>query len=304
MIILIIFAANKQSNTKSIQKPIMIKKLHILVIAFLYSTSLFAQSDAFINNGPFKHLAIGLSLGSGGVGLDVATTLSDHFQARLGGEFMPAMTIGANVRTNDVGGVIVDGDGNQINLNYDMTFDAEPHISAANIIIDYYPFKKNSFHISFGAYLGRNKITAINDSFQEEIDDLKAVYEYNHTPDENGKLPSPVGIQMGEYLLEPDKNGRVNASFDATQTFQPYIGIGIGKSVPTYKLSKSTPYNKRVGYMLEIGARFWGTPKITCNDVVIDTKTLSDKGEAKMLHTLTSLPFYPVIKLRISGKIF
>lgn len=282
----------------------MIKKYLILALALFCMTSLSAQSDVYINNGPFKHLAVGLSLGTGGVGLDLATTLSDHFQARLGGEFMPAMTIGANVRTNDVGGKIIDGEGNQVNLNYDMTFDAEPHISSGHIIVDYFPFKKNAFHISFGAYLGSNKITAINDSFQEEIDDLKAVYKYNHTPDKDGNLPAPVGIQMGEYLLEPDENGKVNASFDATRTFQPYIGIGIGRSVPKYRMSRDTPYNHRVGYMLEIGARFWGTPSITCNGVKIDTKTLPDTGEAKMLHTITSLPFYPVIKFRITGKIF
>ncbi len=182
---------------------------------------------------------------------------------------MPPMTIGANVRTNEVGGVVKDGDGNPINLNYDMTFDAEPHISAANFMIDYYPVYSKSFFITVGAYIGSNKITAVNDSYKEEIEDLKAVYNYNHDPNREG---GPVGIQMGPYLLEPDANGKVNASFDATMKFQPYIGIGFGKSVPKYRMSTNTPYNKRVGYMCEIGARFWGTPAITCNSAKIDNK--------------------------------
>lgn len=279
----------------------MIKRLSAFVLSILTATTLFAQSEIRENNGPFKHMAIGLSLGSGGIGLDVATTLSDHFQARLGGELMPPMTIGANVRTNDVDVEIKDGDGKTLNLNYDMTFDAEPHISAANFMIDYYPVYGKSFFISVGAYIGSNKITAVNDSYKEEIEDLKAVYNYNHDPNRKG---GPVGIQMGPYLLEPDANGKVNASFDATMKFQPYIGIGFGKSVPKYRMSTNTPYNKRVGYMFEIGARFWGTPSITCNGVKIDNKTLEKTGETKMLRTITSLPFYPVIKFRISGRIF
>lgn len=279
----------------------MIKRLQVLALSLLTATSLFAQSEIRENNGPLKHMAIGLSLGSGGIGLDAAATLSDHFQARLGGELMPSMTIGANVRTNEVGGTVMDGDGNPINLNYDMTFDAEPHISAFNFMVDYYPKYGNSFFVSVGAYIGSNKITAVNDSYPSEIEDLKAVYAYNHDPNRVG---GPVGIQMGPYLLEPDANGKVNASFDATLKFQPYIGIGFGKSVPKYRMSTNTPYNKRVGYMFEIGARFWGTPSITCNGVKIDNKTLEKTGETKMLRTITSLPFYPVIKFRISGRIF
>ncbi len=216
---------------------------------------------------------------------------------------MPPMTIGANVKTNKFGYIkLAEQEGlpeEHVNLNYDMTFDAEPHMSAAHFMVDYYPKDNNSFFISVGAFIGSNKITAVNDSYPDEIKELKGVAEYNQKHPED-----KIGIQKGPYLLEPDANGKVNASFDATLKFQPYIGIGFGKSVPKYRMSTNTPYNKRVGYMFEIGARFWGTPSITCNGVKIDNKTLEKTGETKMLRTITSLPFYPVIKFRISGRIF
>lgn len=281
----------------------MKKFLLIHILALFSAISLFAQNQpSKVNEGPFKHLAFGLSLGTGGIGFDAATTLSPYLQARIGAELFPPMTLGVTIGTSDRTTIVVEGE--SINLDYDMTFNVEPHMSSYNVILDYYPWRDKGFHVSVGAFFGSNWVNAVNDSYPEEIKDLQNIWKYNHTPNENGNLPSPIGIQIGPYCLEPDQNGRVEALFEAQNTVQPYIGIGYGRAVPKWRFARSTPYNKRVSYMIELGARFWGTPKLSCNGIPIDDKTLEEVSGQAMLKAFTQLPFYPEIKFRLCGKIF
>jgi|GEM_PF-4714854 len=273
----------------------MTKKILTLALSLLTFSGIFAQESN--NNGPFRHLAFGFSVGTGGFGLDLATTLSDHFTTRLGFEFFPPLTIGANISTNKIGEIKL-AEGETLKLNSEMTFDVEPHVTAASLVFDYYPMTKRSFFISAGFYLGsRNVIRAENNSYPDEIKTMQKVYQHNQDyPNDK------VGILIGDKLLYPDAEGKVKALFKAKNAFQPYIGIGYGRAVPKYIMSSLTPYQHRISYMVEFGLRYWGKPTIYCNDEPVSATDMT--GVSGMLKTLSTLPFYPELKVRLSGKFF
>ena len=76
-----------------------------------------------------------------------------------------------------------------------------------------------------------------------------------------------VGVELDDYLLEPDDNGNVNA-YIKTASFKPYLGIGIGRAVP----------KKRIGLMFDAGVQFWGSPKVYCNDHKLTKEDVGGEG--------------------------
>ena len=79
-----------------------------------------------------------------------------------------------------------------------------------------------------------------------------------------------------------------------TKAFRPYVGIGWGRGVPK---------NHRLGFAVDLGAQFWGTPKVYCqgNELKAEDVGNSDGGVMK---TLTKVKVYPTLTFRLTGKIF
>jgi len=181
----------------------MSKKLTIL-IAFLCAAScqISAQTvDSQFTSQPmskstswsaFKHLDLGLELGTTGIGVQLSTPLASWARLRTGFTYMPAievpMTFGIQVgndpsksksRFQKMSKLVYD--------NYGMVLDDEVDMIGKpanfwnwNVIVDIYPLKNNKhWHISGGFYLGPSHIAKAYNT-TEDMQSLLAVNIYNN----------------------------------------------------------------------------------------------------------------------------
>ena len=97
----------------------------------------------------------------------------------------------------------------------------------------------------------------------------------------------------GDFFLEPDATGHIDACVK-TSGFRPYVGVGIGRNIP-----RKNP----IGVSLDLGAQFWGTPKVYCqgNELTANDVEGEDGGVVKLL---TKVKAYPTLTLRLTGKFF
>jgi len=96
----------------------------------------------------------------------------------------------------------------------------------ANLLFDYYPMAGGLFHITAGAFIGSNKIVIEGNGFDP--------------------------FSLNDYVIIPDANGYFKGNVTFGGTFKPYLGIGIGRTIP----------NKRVGFKFEMGVVYQGKTKV------------------------------------------
>lgn len=229
-----------------------------------------------------NHLAVGVTGGTPGVGFDVAMPLCHYVQVRAGVAFIPDIKFDTELELTDID-------------YYDYTstylrdleeFDVEGKVGFTNgkLLFDLFPSKRSSFHLTVGAYFGSSKIVK---AYNKEEGSLKEVYDYNQTAGANR-----IGLELGNYLLEPDADGNIEASIK-TKSFKPYVGLGFGRAVP----------KKRVGFMFEMGVQFWGSPAVYCfNDKLTESDVDGDDGD--VLKVMSKITVYPVLNFRLCGRIF
>ena len=102
-----------------------------------------------------------------------------------------------------------------------------------------------------------------------------------------------ASIIIDKYNLPVDENGDANGEI-RVKNFRPYLGIGLGgRAVPKGRLSFRT----------ELGVQFHGKPKVTAGgqDLVEMAREAGDDDISKVVDKLV---IYPVIKLRLCGRIF
>lgn len=232
-------------------------------------------------NNLLKHWAVGISAGTTGVGFDVATTLNQHLQFRGVFNFFPKVSANSDL---EISGMPDIPEG--YTVPDDIKVEGKLNMNSADLLLDVFPSKRSSFHFTLGLSCGFGKGIAelYNLSGQE---DLRQIYEYN----QRGDIYKKVGYGLGHYLLEPDADGRLYADI-RVKKLKPYVGIGFGRAVPR---------SKRVGVMFEVGARFWGSPSVYCNQVRLDEENIGGE-EGKIFKTISEICVYPVMRLRLCGR--
>lgn len=217
--------------------------------------------------GICKHVAVGASLSTLGVGFEVATDITKFFALRAGVNFMPAFNLKGDldVDIDKVGGNLTE-----------TTVQAEGSFkrTTGELLIDFYPlggtlFLTGGFSFGGGQIL---KVKAHSDELANSNNASIIIDKYNLPVDENG-----------------DANGEIRV-----KNFRPYLGIGLGgRAVPKGRLSFRT----------ELGVQFHGKPKVTAGgqDLVEMAREAGDDDISKVVDKLV---IYPVIKLRLCGRIF
>lgn len=263
----------------------------LLIIAVVFAINAGAQNNTKYDKkenccktdkNVFNHLSAGISVGTTGIGFDVAMPMCNYVQVRAGVDFIPNIKINTDFDIN-----VPDVEGYDIPHN----IEAEGKIGFTNgkLLFDVYPFKSSSFHVTAGAYFGSSKIVK---AYNKEYGILKDLANFNNDV-EAGLLPGQdkIGVELGDYLLEPDDDGNVQASIK-TSGFKPYLGIGFGRGVP----------KKRVGFMFDLGVQFWGTPKVYCFDKQLTDEDING-GDGGIIKTISKIKVYPTLNFRICGKI-
>lgn len=265
----------------------------LLIVALAFTISAGAQNNTKCGNKEncckndkniFNHLSVGLNVGTTGIGFDVAMPVCNYVQVRAGMDFMPNIKVSTDF---DIDAPNVAG------YDYDIpnNIEAEGKVGFTNgkLLFDVYPFKRSSFHVTAGAYFGSSKIVK---AYNKEYGILEDLAKFNNDV-EAGLHPGQekIGVELGDYLLEPDDNGNVQASIK-TSSFKPYLGIGFGRAVP----------KKRVGFMFDLGVQFWGTPKVYCFDKRLTDDDV-DGGDGGIIKTISKIKVYPTLNFRICGRI-
>lgn len=258
------------------------KFLLIALMMFAISANAQDEENQSKDKNFFNHLSVGLNVGTPGIGIDVAMPICDYVQVRAGVSFIPSIKFSTDL---DITSPEVQG----YNIPEEVEVEGKVGFTNGKLLFDIYPFKNCGFFVSAGAYFGSSKpVKAYNK--QDGI--LQAVSDYNNAVEDRKINASKIGAELGDYLLEPDDDGNVNA-YIKTSSFKPYLGIGYGRAVP----------KKRVGFMVELGVQFWGSPKVYCEDHKLEESDVDGDG-GDILKTISKITVYPTLNFRICGRIF
>ncbi|GAB3764927.1 hypothetical protein [Spirosoma pomorum] len=190
-----------------------------------------------------------ISAGTAGGGAAVGYSINRQLAVRLG---MNLFNYKGNLKSGK------DSDEIQIGFDYAVK------LKSADLLLDYYPFKRAGFRLTGGAYYNLNQISF----FGKPTKDVK-INDVVFTINEVGTL-----------------DGKANFN-----KLAPYIGLGWGN-----------PYTRhRLKFMLDIGFFYQQSPIITFKTTGL-LEPSSDQGEV-IQNNLKPLKYYPVVNLGLSYKL-
>ena len=274
----------------------MKKYLFISILSIFGLTTAHAQYNNDVEWGLFNHMSLGLGLGTTGISVDVAAPICPYVAVRAGADilpdikFRPALDLGFNQEIKDF---VYEWFNERLPDKID--FDGKLKYTAGHLLFDVYPFKNSSFHVTAGAYLGNKELVNMNTLGYEFL--LKTIYDYNHSEIREEWGLGKIGVKLGNYFLEPDKEGMINATVEVN-ALRPYIGVGFGRAIPT---------KHRFACNFDLGLQFWGTPKVYLegdNGKSQLEKSNLDPESAKALKKLSETTFWPVLNVRCAYRLF
>lgn len=272
------------------------KKLFAIAGAMLLSMGAFAQSD----NNVFTHFGGSVGVGTTGITIDLSTNITDYVGLRAGVDFMPKVKYATDIKISGVASRQQEYDNVRIAypaLNLPATtfpskIDIEGKLNntTGHVLFDLYPGKNIDWHLTVGAYFGPSDIISV---YTTDDNQLKGVADYNNSPERATAGYPKIGAQLGDFFLEPDANGHIDAYVE-TASFRPYVGLGWGRNVPK---------NHSLGFSVDAGVQLWGTPKVFCQGNELKESDV-DGDDGGVMKTLTKVSVYPTITFRLTGKFF
>ena len=161
-------------------------------IALLCATTFSATAQ---DTKPFGNLDLGVTLGTTGIGFDVAMPVHDMVKLRTGFEFMPRFNMDLNFGVESFGedgiptGSSIDRMSDVLygltgyKVDQNITMKTKPTMWNFKFLVDVYPFKNNKhWHVTAGFHWGPSKIGEAVNAI-EDSPSLFAVGMYNHLYD-------------------------------------------------------------------------------------------------------------------------
>ncbi|MCD8044638.1 MAG: hypothetical protein LUH10_16510 [Tannerellaceae bacterium] len=274
------------------------KNLTAIIALFLI---LSIPANAQLGFKPFKHFSVGVELGTTGVGFEVGTTLHSMVNLRGGFTFIPYTYStdfdidydfsAVNELRESYSSELAQAGINLNNLNSTVDLDAKSGIYNGKILVDFHPIPTSGFHVTAGLYFGKDRIVTVEGGSET----LKTLYDANILIQNNpgwGIQPFDAGIVIGDNTIEPDARGYIDAGIKINKV-KPYVGIGFGRAVP----------KKRVGVQFDMGCMFHGKPTIISKNGDV-TDLLNDELDSSgFVDIMNKITVYPVLSLRVTGRI-
>lgn len=273
-----------------------------LLIACMLLAGGFAQASAQELSpkdfGYFNHLSGGIVLGTEGIGIEVAAPITYDFAVRMGYSLMPKFKYSKSLNLNENKGAFTK---DRVDIGGKL------NMGDFKLLVDWYPFRTSSFHATAGFFIGRSTVVKIDNKEPFVKDNYKGL----------------AGIELGvydpsnpqsesRYTLMTDPNGDIKGELEVN-AFKPYLGVGFGRAVP----------KGRIGVQFDLGIQFWGKPELKANMNYVDRETGenvtnfepvkigritnpdSDYQDLKdAVKTIQKIRVYPVLNIRINGRIF
>lgn len=320
------------------------RKFLLLVVVCCMSQYMVA-SDFFSKKGSsnsFNHLDLSLTVGSTGLGVDLATPIySDVVQFRAGYAFMPGfrqtMTFGVDNYTKD--GTIVSSKKQQISelmkkfTGYDIDYEVDmvgvPTYHNLNVMVDVFPFRNKKWHFTAGFYVGPSRIAKAYNT-TEDMPTLLAVGVYNNLYDffvEEKYIDEPL---YGEYYLDWEVGDMMRDKMGEYGRMGIYLGDmadGLYMMLPdadgmvkcTVQTNNFKPYlgfgfgdpvgssGKKYNLSFDCGIMVWGgSPKVITHDGT-DLVYQVDNVRGKVgdcVDFISAFKVFPVLNLRITRRLF
>ena len=217
--------------------------------------------------GIFDHLSLGLTLGTTGIGFDVAAPVTEYLQVRAGYDILSGLKYKEDIDYRAKG-----------QPTKKTEVEGKLHLGAAKLLLDIFPSRTVPFRFTTGFYLGTDEI-------------INAENTIPVTAFDKGE-----GLLIGDYIVEFDQDGIAKATIKVNK-FRPYVGIGFGRSVP----------RTRIGVSGDLGVMFWGKPKLyekqTGHDLEVTKNDLGSDSD-KYFDIMSKITVYPAVTIRICGRIF
>lgn len=259
------------------------------------------------DNHLFNHLGIGVGLGiMNGLSFELAAPATNYLALRAGYNFIPKLKMDVDFDTDfsDMSAATRNDPAfKAYQIPEEITVEGKTDLGTAHVLVDIYPFQLSSFRVTLGAYFGADKIIKV---YNKNDGDLIGVTNWNKDSQDptklialralNGGKLDKVGFDMGDYFLEPDDKGNLEASIKVKK-FRPYVGVGFGRAVPRHS---------RVTCNFDLGVQFWGSPEIYMKgangEEKLEKTDLSGEG-SKALEIMSKVTVCPMMSLRIVGRI-
>ena len=246
------------------------------------------------DNNVFRHYSLNVGVGTTGVTGDLGTMVTNYVGLRGGVDFMPKFTYSTDIDLQYIAqkatGVVVPG------LPEKVAVEGKYDNFTGHALLDLYPIRSSGFHLTVGAYFGKSDNKLIS-AYNKENGILKDVADFNNRRGIYAAMPEEYGqlaAKIGEYNLTPDDQGNANA-YIKVNDIRPYVGIGFGRAVP----------KSRVGVQFDLGVQFWGNPKVYNGVNGQELTAEGAKGEdGGVLKIISDVSVFPVLSLRLSGRIF
>lgn len=326
----------------------MRKVIIILLLLVLRSMGMNAQDNSFQykfkekKNGPFNKLDVALTAGSTGIGIDLASPVTDFMQVRTGFTYMPKFEYKMNFpievgegtpeemnnKFEKLSGFLEKFTGHQVDNNIDMI--GTPRFCNFKLMLDFFPLHNKRWHVTAGFYAGASTIgEAYNTT--ADMPSLFAVTMYNNIYDrvkDSYDNDRPL-ITIGEMTMY--------ASDDMMQKLESYgrMGIPMGKKSDgsTYrmepdansmvhakmKVNRFRPYlglgygtsmlenNRKYHFSVDCGVMMWGgSPSIITHDGTdLSKDVVNVPGKVgNYVNIAKRFKIFPVVEFRLSRRLF
>jgi hypothetical protein len=258
------------------------KKILVLVFAaaILAAPRAQAQEDKMV----FNHMALGVTMGVDGLGLDLAMPLGRNILLRGGygidayGSLIP---VDATLNLGTVDGRNLDN----IPVSAKVWSSGTGHL-----LMDFFLSKKGGFHFSAGAFVNNGKLFSVAADLSKVLD-----------PEDWGT------VAVGG--VSTDKNGIGYVDIKHWNVM-PYVGLGFGRALNP---------EKTFNFVFDMGVMVWGRPEIqsrkytvTSNYEQYETAVITaekmglKEGEpvAKLMNLVSQVPVCPYIRFGFYFKLF
>lgn len=326
----------------------MNKSLKILLFALLaFPVLSYAQSSSKISalaqkmneHGVFNTVEIAANIGTTGLGLELASPVTQWAKVRAGVDWMPQFNIPMTFQLdNYVDGKVNDKFSQIQDMMYSLSgmtidkqiqMDSKPTMTTFRFMVDVYPFKNNRhWHFTAGFFVGGNSVgKSINK--MEEMPSLLVLNMYDRlynkiTSDSfiDEIIDEPIynDIYLApEYAMElQDKMkslGRLAIHVGDYKDGTPYMMMPDTDGTVSAKaiVNRFRPY-LGFGYggalskdgkwqaSFDAGVQFWGgAPKVTTHDGTVLNDLINLRGKVDdYMKLMKCITVYPTIDFRIS----
>ncbi len=211
-----------------------------------------------------------------GLGVSIAAQITDWLEVRAG--------LSATHYTYDSYGFSVEGVPDGQYVTKEIGVKLRSGAFAANLFLDFYPFKKVPVHFTAGTYAGTSTILH--------------VYNIDVVPYSLGSYNTGV-LEMQGMAIPTDRDGKIDARLKLPPV-RPYLGVGIATGRMFERKGVNVDFNFGVMYKGNNGMTITGPGG---RDVEIDYYPSSEKP-ARLIEWSKRFPVSPVISVRVFCRIF